>query len=226
MSEEDKKKFDEELAAQQKKEDEWTAKFKEIAGYSGDGCDDNCKAAFEADQLVWAKEVYEACKVNEKAIACQKAFELREEEEKARAPTGEGAKNYYKEMDAEEREEYRKARKEVIGQEEAALAAAFLKDNKPAESSLGGFCGTKSGENEGDDDIVVKCFNIAHCCGTSTPKDGAFVNEPLKNICADKTTKVFVDGLGAEYTHECYPEMAKRVAASAAAAVALAYSLM
>jgi len=78
-----------------------------------------------------------------------------------------------------------------------------------------------------EDPAYVKCFNIAHCCGVSTPKDGAFVNEKLTQICADKTTKLYKDGLGAEYTHECYSEqLAKRVAASAAAAVVLAYSLM
>jgi len=131
MSAEDQKAFDEKIAAETALEEEWTAKFKAHAGYDGDSCDNNCKAAFEADQLVWAKEVYEACKINELAVACQKAFELREEEEKARAPTGDGAKNYYSAMNAEERDSYKKARKEDIEKEEAALAAAFIKENEP-----------------------------------------------------------------------------------------------
>lgn len=101
MSEEDQKAFDEKIAAETALEKEWTAKYKAHAGYDGDNCDTNCKAAFEADQLVWAKEVYEACKINELAVACQKAFELREDEEKARAPTGDGAKNYYSGMNAD-----------------------------------------------------------------------------------------------------------------------------
>jgi len=46
-------------------------------GYASDACDDNCKAKFEADILLWRKDVYEACKTNDKAIACQSADALR-----------------------------------------------------------------------------------------------------------------------------------------------------
>jgi len=70
-----------------------------------------------------------------------------------------------------------------------------------------------------------KCTNEAHCCGVSTPK-GNFVatdDEKLSNICVDKTTLAYTDGLGREYTHVC---LAAKLMAAAAAACTMATSLM
>jgi hypothetical protein len=219
------------LAAQQKIEDEWTAKFKTIIGYDTDACDDNCKAAFESEQLVWAKDVYEVCKVSEKDIACQEAYKLREKEEKVRAGNdNEEAKNYYQKMTGEERDAFKKERVAEIEKEEAAIAAAFLEDNKIAEGLLGGFCGKpikEEGEAEGEaEETAVKCTNLGHCCGTSTPDDEAFASEKLVQICADKTTLKYENQVGRKYTHVCDVEAARKLAATAAAAIGLVYSLM
>jgi len=229
MSEEDKKAFDAALEAQQKIEDEWYEKFKTIIGYDTEDCDDNCKAAFESEQLVWAKAVYEVCKVNEKDIACQEAYKLREKEEKVRAGNdNEEAKNFYQKMTGEERDAFKKERVAEIEKEEAAIAAAFLADNVPAEGLLGGFCGKPKEEaGEGEEEVAdVKCKNLGHCCGTSTPDDAAFADQKLTQICADKTTLKFENQVGRKYTHVCDIGAAGKLAATAAAAVGLVYSLM
>jgi len=115
-------------------------------------------------------------------------------------------------MTDDERSEFVKARKDQVAALESSLAAAWLKDHAPAAGKPGSSC---AGE--------LKCTAMEHCCGKSTRKDGAFVNEPLEDICVDKSTLLFTDDLGREYTHVC---AAQKIMATAAAALVAAYSLM
>lgn len=47
--------------------------LKATIGYYDADCNDECKAVFEAELLVWEKQVYETCKVDQKGIACRES---------------------------------------------------------------------------------------------------------------------------------------------------------
>lgn len=117
-------------------------------------------------------------------------------------------------MTVEERSEFKKGREEKVKSLESTLAAAWLKDNAPKAGEEGSECSSSS----------VKCSNPDHCCGTGTPKVGAFVNDKLENICAANAGEmIYRNDLGEEYDFEC---SAKKMVATAAACLAAAYSLM
>lgn len=122
-------------------------------------------------------------------------------------------------MTEAEREEFDDARVSEIRAAESSLAAAWMEANEPAAGEAGSSC------------AVNKCTDPSHCCGTSTRKIGANVNDPLENICADETSLEYTDGLGREYTHECNAESESfahltRTASAAFAALVGAYTLM
>lgn len=209
MTEEEKAEFDQAAEAAKAERDEFFAELKVTAGYDGDDCDKECKARFESELLKWGKEVYQTCKDEPKGIACRQANEIRKDDEAARAK---GDKNYYHGMTDDERATFDKEsldRKDAL---ESTLAAAWLKDHAP-----------KAGE-EGSDCSVTKCTNPNHCCGDSTPQEGAFVNKKLEKICGNKIMKKYEDALGSKYDHVC--QGAQKVMATAAAALVAAYSLM
>jgi len=120
-------------------------------------------------------------------------------------------------MTEEERSEFNQARVSEIRASESSLAAAWMLANAPSAGEEGSSC------------AVNKCTDPDHCCGTSTLKIGANVNDPLEDICVDSETLEYEDGLGREYTHECNSESFAKLtkAASAAfAAIVGAYTLM
>lgn len=90
-----------------------------------------------------------------------------------------------------ERTEYEKGREDEISALESTLAAAWLSDNAPADGQAGSSCATSV------------CSTETHCCGTSTPKSGAYVTATLEDICADSTSLLYTDGLGRQYDHVC-----------------------
>jgi len=94
-------------------------------------------------------------------------------------------------MTAAERTTYEKGREEEVAALESTLAVAWLKDNAPTSGAEGSSCETSV------------CTTSTHCCGTSTPKTGAYVTPTLDDICVDSTTLKFTDGLGREYDHVC-----------------------
>jgi len=209
MTDEEKAEFDQAAEADADKRKELFDELKETAGYEGEDCDKECKARFESELLKWGKEVYQTCKDDPKGIACRQANEIRKDDGKARA---EGDKNYYHGMTDDERAEFDKESQDRKKGLESTLAAAWLKDHAP-----------QAGE-EGSDCSVNKCTNPNHCCGTSTPQEGAWVNEKLEKICGNKIMKKYEDVLGSKYDHVC--EGAQKVMATAAAALVAAYSLM
>jgi len=115
-------------------------------------------------------------------------------------------------MTDEERGAFDEARVSEIKASESSLAAAWMEDNEPTAG------------NEGSSCAVNKCTDPDHCCGTSTRKVGANVNDPLENICVDSTDLAYTDGLGREYTHVCN-SFAKGLTTATAAAVATAASI-
>jgi len=76
---------------------------------------------------------------------------------------------------------------------------------------------------DGSSCAELKCTNEYHCCGTSTPKEGKFVNEKLESVCVNKDTLVYTDSLGREFNHVC---AATKMFVSAVAAATALYSLM
>lgn len=206
MDAESKAAFDAQQTANADKRKALFTELKTLVGYETDKCDDACKADFEAELLKWGKAMYTTCKDDAKGIACREAFKIKKDEATARAG-GEGKKNFYTEMSAEERLAFEKARKDQVSALESSLAAAWIKDHAPSAGEAGSSC---AGE--------LKCTFEGHCCGKSTRVDGAFVNEPLESICADKTTLKFSDDLGREYTHVC--ELANKLMVGTAAVLA------
>lgn len=114
-------------------------------------------------------------------------------------------------MTDEDREIFHDNRKTQIRALESTLAAAWIENNQPVSGEAGSSC------------AELKCTNVDHCCGTSTPKVGAFVNDKLENVCVDKNSLLYVDSLGREFDHVC---AATKMMVSAVAAATALYSLM
>jgi len=79
-------------------------------------------------------------------------------------------------MTASERATFESGRASDISALESSLAVAWLEDNVPASGEEGSSCET------------VACGASTQCCGTSTPRTGAYVNPTLENICVDSTS--------------------------------------
>jgi hypothetical protein len=169
------------------------------------GMNDTSKALFEEVLLAWEKEYYTTCKSSLESIQCREAYKLFKDTQTAR-----GATNYYTGMTAAERTAFDAARADEVSSLESTLAAAWLSSNAPADGQPGSSCSTTA------------CSTTTHCCGTSTPKTGAYVTETLTDICVDSTTLVYTDGLGREYNHVC---AAKKLLSIAAAGLAALYAL-
>lgn len=237
MSAEEQEAFDKARKAVREEKEAEFAKLKKAAGYDDDNCDLECKAAYEEDLLAWRKNVFETCKTDEKSIQCVKAFELREDEEQARAG---GDKNYYHGMTPEEKSSFTENRQEAIKAVEASISAAFIKASKPAKGQSGSDCDVAAVTEGGKASCSNKEAN--HCCGTAKPKEGAFVNESIE-ICMPAPTAAggvggalnaavgvaptsdYENVVGDKYTFTCY-EGAYRIASTVAATVAAAYTLM
>jgi len=82
---------------------------------------------------------------------------------------GAGDKNFYNGMDSDEKASYKKVRDEEVKKEESSLAAAWIKNNVPKDGEVGSACNEET--------IPAKCSAATHCCGTATPKEGAFVKD-------------------------------------------------
>lgn len=141
-------------------------------------------------------------------------------------------------MTVEARAAFDKARLDETERLEASLAAAWVKDQQPAAGLEGSSCEADVTEDSLVEGVIEgvlggatgpkadpsKCTDQAHCCGDSRRTDGANI-APLENICVSKTALTYTDGLGQTYNHTC-KELATKVAATAAAAIVAAYSLM
>jgi len=79
-----------------------------------------------------------------------------------------------------------------------------------------------TGAAEGAPCTLTTCGAATQCCGTSTPEANAVgvTDGQLKDVCVDKTTLKYTDGLGREYSHQCG---AKALLASASALLAAAF---
>merc|ERR1711976_226800 len=128
--------------------------------------------------------------------------------EKARSE----ATGYYSTMTASERSTFDSGRSTEVSQLESTLAAAWLSSNAPTAGQAGSSCAT---------DV---CTNAAHCCGTSTPKTGAYVTATLNDVCVDSTSLLYTDGLGRQYDHVC-SSFAQKILATASAARVAFYSI-
>jgi len=179
LSEEEKGKFDKAQEEEEKKRDELVAELKKLAKVDGDDCKDDCKAKFEEELYKWYQSVYETCQENAKSPKCRDANTLKKKLETARAGTGDDAKNFYSKMTDEDRVAFAKTWDEEEKKEVSALAAAWVKANPPKEGEVGSACKTET--------LPPSCPTATHCCGTATPKDGAFVKEAKKNICVVRT---------------------------------------
>lgn len=234
MTDAEKTSFDEAQAAAKLADDEFIAGLKTTAGFDGDDCDDNCKSVFEAELLVWKKQVYETCKANSKSIECREANTIKKDTETARAASTD---NFYATMTKEQRESFDNARQDAVKAQETALAAQFIKDNRPT-AGVGAVCGPSSYEGIlgsgvapvlslfGADDSV-KCTQPVTdgpelCCGVATQTVGANVNDKLV-MCNERTVGLtFTNDVSQTYTFECM--LATKLASSvAAAAVAMLY---
>jgi len=207
-----KAKFDTEQAATKAKREALWTELKKEAKADQTSCGDDCKAIFEADLLKWGKAVYETCKADAKSIECREAEKIKKAEEKARAA---GTKNYYL-MTPTEREAFTTARKADVAKEKSSLAAAWLKNNRPASGKDGAVC------------LQNKCSD-KQCCGTSKP---AAADVPkgattLAKVCVtstDKKTGSWTNDFKWKYTHTC--DVAKNLIATGAAFATAAYALM
>lgn len=110
---------------------------------------------------------------------------------------------YYTEMNAEEREAFLDEMDGELETFEAELTAAWYTANKPAAGEAGSACVSK------------KCTGTNQCCGTSTAG-----SDKTENLCVDKTTLAWTDGLGVAYTHVCG---AQKLMAAFTATFAAAY---
>lgn len=194
--------------------------------------------------LQWAKDQYTICAESAQSIECRKSEEIKEELEKARGSTAEGAKNYYSAMTDEERLEFDSAYESEAERLTASLAAAWVSTTTIAAGNNGAACG-------GEGDNKVEC--TSGCCGTSTRIDanGDALSEVREDICVEDpngsavnealtaVTNIITGGaasdagfdwtddgansLGYSYNHVC--DSAVRVMATASAALA-AYTLM
>jgi len=115
-------------------------------------------------------------------------------------------------MTASERTTFESGRTSDIAALESTLAVAWLEDNVPAAGEEGSSCETTA------------CTTSTHCCGTSTPRTGAYVNPTLENICVDSTGNLEYTLLDITYDHVCGSGAYKMAATMAATAAAL-YSL-
>jgi len=168
---------------------------------------DTAKALFEEELLDWEKEYYTTCNTDSNSISCRDAYALKRDEEVARTSN---STSYYT-MTAEERGYFDGNRTSDVAALEATLAAAWLSENAPTAGEAGSSCETDA------------CTDSTHCCGTSTPRSGAYVTPTLDNICVDSSTLEYTDGLGRIYDHVCANAM--KMLATSTAALAAMYSL-
>jgi hypothetical protein len=82
-----------------------------MIGYDDIDCSKTCQARFQSELLEWEKDIYEICYSDPKGIDCIIAKDYKKDIERARKGK-DGAKNYYKNMTYEEREQFNKVRKE------------------------------------------------------------------------------------------------------------------
>ena len=284
MSAEDKKKWDEKRKAVVAKRDEFLTSLKKAVGFDEAECDNQCKADVEDLLLKHEQAKYKACQANAKAIACINADDLRMDKWKAMAGTGKDEKSFFKKggMSKEERTKFEEAWVAKGQKAEAALAAAWLKTNKPAAGAEGGACGNdKDGKqimmkDKAGAEVPAVCA-AGSCCGYSIPEatwkkmeseksavdkaadkaqaeadkaTGGLASaglDLLSSISGTKRTPVegeltgicavqdkdsagntlnkgkYTDGLEQKYIHTC---LANKLYATAAASIAVAYSLM
>lgn len=172
MSEKEKEDFDKERKSVEEEREKLITSFKTAAGIEGnEKCATDCQADYEENLMKWFKDVYELCKTNSSSIECREANKLRLKEEEARAA---GDKNYYIDMTEDDIKEFAKNWDEESQKEASSLAAAWIKNNAPKDGDVGSACNAET--------IPAKCTTPTHCCGTATPKEGAFVKEKL-TIC-------------------------------------------
>jgi len=191
LTAEKKKEFDTAQEEVVKKRNAEIKEFKAAAKVNGDDCKLDCQADYENDLNAWYKSVYELCASNSSAIECRESKALRLKEETARAA---GDKNYYVAMKADDKAAFKKNWDEESKKEAASLAAAWIKANVPKVGEVGSACNAET--------IPATCPTATHCCGTATPKDGAFVKES-KKICNIRTLGTFNDQLGEPFTFKC-----------------------
>lgn len=213
MTEDKKKEFDAEQEKLVEARNKYIKDFKAAAKLTDDNCKLDCQSKFEKELYKWEKDRYDLCKANKSQIECREAEKIKLKEETARAA---GDKNYYVDMTADDITEFKKTWDEESKKEASSLAAAWIKNNVPKDGEVGSACNEET--------IPAQCTSPTHCCGTATPKQGAFVKEK-KTLCAIRNRAVYEDQLGEEFTFLCQ-EMAKTIAATAATAGALVYSLM
>jgi len=155
---------------EEKREDLYT-ELKTQVGF--DNFTDTQKALFEEELLAWEKEYFTTCNGSAESIECREAFAIKKDAEKARSET-----TYYTGMTASERAAFETGRASDVAALEASLAVAWLADNQPTGTAEGTSCET------------TVCEGANQCCGTSTPRSGAYVTPALENICVDQTTLV------------------------------------
>merc|ERR1712216_560571 len=166
------------------------------------------------DILLWKKEVYETCKTNDKAIACQKANELRISEEKARAGADSAdKKNYYSAMSDDERAAFVKGFAEEKKKEEETLAVAVIAANVPKSGESGFAC------VESECTVGTESF---WCCGTSNRvgNEAGDITGQKTKVCGRVEASgsdarydgAWEDALGVKYQHTC--ELAQKLVAT------------
>jgi hypothetical protein len=121
-------------------------------------------------------------------------------------------------MTASERTTFESGRASDIAALESTLAVAWIGSNIPAAGEEGSSCEG----SDGNADLSL-CTTSTHCCGTSTPRTGAYVNPTLENLCVDSTSLEY-SLLDITYDHVC-ASGAYKMAATMAATVAALYSL-
>lgn len=206
MTDAQKATWDTERAKLVKERETFDAKLRTDAGYETDACDDDCKAIFDAEFLEWKKDVFETCKATPDSIECRDANAIKTDTESRRNTAG----WYSKDVDA--RKTWNESDEAEVEKNNKALVAAFMKDNAPASGKDGSTC---SGETE--------CGVETQCCGVSTPEGNSVgvTTGQLDDICVDKTSLKYTDGLGRQYKHMC--DGAKALLASASALIAATY---
>ena len=179
MSAEDQKAWDEKRTAIDAERKKFFDELKKSAGFEQSGCDDACKAVIEEEILKFGKEKLKNCTADEKAITCRKADDLFKDKFAAMVGDGEGAKNFFKDMDKDAREKFESGFAEKAEKAASSLAAAWLKDNAVAAGLVGGPC-REAGAEGG-------LCDVGSCCGTSVPQG--------VNGAVDKVADAAKDGL-------------------------------
>ena len=153
-------------------------------------------------------------------------------------------------MTKEEREAFDKNWADQAEKNVAALAAAWIKDNQPAAGENGAACGEEGAcpdgqccgysvpkpkqktitlESNSDNGKAADESGVAAIGGLLDLAGALPVEGEIKNICIKSSSKdegiqtEWKNGLNEEYVHTC---MAKKLAATAAATIAVAFSMM